>query len=66
MVAYQDLMNDFDWAGKTKQPTSKTFCVWTKSEENFENFQENFEIFLSKSLWKIDFFTIFTKYFLDF
>ena len=45
MHAHQDLMNDSDWAGKTKQPACKGLRVWTKNEENFENFQENFEIF---------------------
>ena len=45
MQAYQDLMNDFDWAGKTKHAACKTWRVWTKSEENFEKFQENFDIF---------------------
>ena len=45
MQDHRDLMNDFDWAGKTKQPACKTLRVWTKNEENFENFQENFEIF---------------------
>ena len=49
-------MNDFDCADKAKQTACKTLRVWTKNEENFENFQENLEIFLSKSLWKIDFF----------
>ena len=38
-------MNDFDWARKIKQPTCKTLRVWTKTEENFENSQENFVIF---------------------
>ena len=67
MHAHQDLMNDFDWAAKTKQPACKTLRVWTKNEEHFESFQEKFEIFWSKSLWKIDFFSqFFTKYFLDF
>ena len=41
----QDLRNDFDLADKTKQPACKTLRVWTKNEENFEKFQENFEIF---------------------
>ena len=66
MQDHRDLMNDFDWAGKSKQPACKTLRVWTKNEDNFEKFQENFEIFLSKSRWKIDFLTIFTKYFMDF
>ena len=52
-------MNGFDWAAKIKHPASKTLRVWTKNEEIFENFQENFEIFLLKSLWQIDFFTSF-------
>ena len=56
MQDHRDLMNDFDCAGKTKQDACKTLRVWTKNEENFENFQENSEIFWSKSLWKIDFF----------
>ena len=51
-----DLRNDFHWAGKIKQPACKTLRVWTKSEENFEIFQEKFEIFWSKYLWKIEFF----------
>ena len=59
MHAHQDLMNDFDYSGKTKQPAPATACkslrVWSKNEENFENFQENFEIF-DQNLWKIDFF----------
>ena len=40
----RDLMNDFDWAGKTKQGVFKTWRVCTKNEENFDNFQEDFEI----------------------
>ena len=42
---HRDLMNDLDWADKTKQAAFKTLRVWTKNEENVENFQENFEIF---------------------
>ena len=52
-------MNDFDWAGKTKDLACNNLRVWTKNEEIFENFHENFKIFGSKYLWKIDFFTIF-------
>ena len=66
MQDHPDLGNDFHWAGKNKQPPCKSLSVWTKSEEKLEKFRENFEIFCSKSLWKIAFFTIFTKYFLDF
>ena len=45
MQDHQDLMNDFDWERKIKQAACKTFRVWTKNEENFGKFQENFEIF---------------------
>ena len=45
MQDYQDLKNDFHWTGKSKQRAIKTLRVWTKSEENPEKFQENFEIF---------------------
>ena len=45
MQAHQDLINDFNWRGKSKQPASKGLRFWTKSEENFERFQEKFEIF---------------------
>ena len=44
---------------KVSNLPSKTLLVCTKNEENFERFQENFEIFWSKSLWKIDFFHYF-------
>ena len=56
MHARQKLMKYFNWAAKFKQPACKTLRVWTKNEENFENFQVNFEIFRTKYLWKIDFF----------
>ena len=60
----QDLRLGFHWADRIKQPACKIFLVWTKNEETFEKFHENFEIFRSKSLWKLTFFTIFTKYLL--
>ena len=41
MQDHRDLMNDFDWAGKTKQRPCKILRVWPKNEENFENFLEN-------------------------
>ena len=53
--AYQNLMIDFDWAGKPKQPACTTLRVWTKNEENYEKFHKNVEIFWSISLWKIDY-----------
>ena len=56
MDAHQELMKDFHWAAKGKQPACKILRVWTKNKENFEKFQADFEIFSSKSLWKIDFF----------
>ena len=42
---HRDLMNDFDRADKDKQAACKTLRVWTKNEEDFEKFQENFQIF---------------------
>ena len=45
MQDHRDLMNVFDWIRKTKQAACKALRVWTKNEDNFENFQENFEIF---------------------
>ena len=38
---YPDFTNDFDWTLISQQPACKTLVVWTKIEENFENFQEN-------------------------
>ena len=32
----RDLMNDFDWAGKSKQTACKILRDWTKNAENFE------------------------------
>ena len=40
MQDHRDLMNDFDWPGKAKQPACKTLCVWTKHEETFEKFRD--------------------------
>ena len=40
----RDLVNDFEWPAKTKKAACKILLVWTKHEENFEKFQENFEI----------------------
>ena len=37
-----------------KETGQKRF--WSKNEDNFEKSQENFEIFWSKSQWKMDFF----------
>ena len=43
--AHRDLINDFDWLGKSKRPPCKTLRVWTKNEENFEKYKVYFEIF---------------------
>ena len=43
-------MKDFDWADKTKQSACKTLRAWTKNEENFERFQENFEFLIKISM----------------
>ena len=45
MKEHQYMKYDFHRAGKIKKPACKTLRVWTKNEENFEKFQENFEIF---------------------
>ena len=58
MHAYQDLMNAFDWPRKTEQSGCKILCVWTKNEENFENFQEYLEIFDQNLYEKLTFFKI--------
>ena len=44
----QDLRNDFHRAGKNQKERCKILGARPKNEENFENFQENFEIFLMK------------------
>ena len=54
----QHSTNDFHRTGKIKKAACKTFSVLTKNEEKFVNF---LIFFKSKSHWKIDFFTIFTK-----
>ena len=59
-------MKDFDWAAKTKQAASKNLRVWRKKKTTLKIFQTKFEFFWSKSLWKIDYFQNFSKYFLDF
>ena len=61
LKSHQYLMKDFHRAGKIKKPACKPLRISTKNEENFENFQENFELFSSKSIWKIDFFTNVSK-----
>ena len=59
MQDHQDLRNAFRCAGKINHPACKTLRVWTKNEENLR--------FFDQSLYgKLTFFTIFTKYFVDF
>ena len=45
MKDHQHFKNDFHRAGKIKEAACKILRVWTKNDENVENFQENFEIF---------------------
>ena len=61
-------MNDFDWTGKTKQPSSKTLRVWTKNDENFEIFKKILRFFDQNLYGNLTFLTIqfFTTYFLEF
>ena len=66
-------MNNFHWVQKCKEGTP-AFSIFPTFSPTFselgpkmKKIQENFEIFWSKSLWKIDFFhNFFTKYLLDF
>ena len=44
----------------------QNFARLDKNEENLEKYQENFEIFWSKSLWKMDFFSQFYYIFFGF
>ena len=62
----RDLMNDFDWAGKTKQGVFKIWRVWTKNEEILKIFKKILRFFDQNFYGKLTFFTFFTKYFLDF
>ena len=57
--ANQQLTNNFHQAGKTRKHACKVLRVWSRKDRYFEDFKENFEIFWSKSLWKIDFFVNF-------
>ena len=50
MEDHQNYKNYFHRAGKIKKPACKILRVWTKNEDNFENCQETFEIFLSNSM----------------
>ena len=45
MKDHQDYKNDFHRPGKRKKAACQMLRVWTKNEENFEKFQESFEIF---------------------
>ena len=51
---------------RIRKVRAKSFAFWPKNEESIEDFQENFKIFWSQSPSEIDFFHIFTKYFLYF
>ena len=55
MQAHRDLMKDFDWAAKTKQPACKTLLFWTKNEENFEKSQEILRFFDQNLYGKLTF-----------
>ena len=51
---------------KTKPRSSKNLRVWTKNQESFEKFQENFEILIKISMENKLFSQFYTIYFLDF
>ena len=50
MKDHQNFSNGFHRAGKYKKAACKTLSGWTKNEDNFENFPDNFEIFWSVSM----------------
>ena len=62
----QQLTNNFHQTGKIQKHACKALRVWTRKDPFFEDFKENFEIFWSKSLWKIDFFRKFSRNFFDY
>ena len=67
MQDHRDLMNDYDWAAKTKQPACKTLRVWTKNEETFlKNFKKIMRFFDQNLYGKFTFFTIFYLIFIGF
>ena len=47
MQVHQEARKGFHWARKSKQPASKALRFWTKREENFDKFQDSFEIKIS-------------------
>ena len=60
MHAYQDLMNDFDWAAKSKQHVSDILRVRPKNEENFlKKCKKSFRFFNQNLYGKLTVFTIF-------
>ena len=59
----QDFINSLHQAEKIKKSAYKILRFWAKNEENFEKFLKYFD---KKSVWKFDFFTVFTSYFWDF
>ena len=63
MSDHNDLKNSFHWAVKSKQPACNPFAFVSKPKKILKS-AKNFEIFRSKSPWKIDFFMIFYYIFL--
>ena len=58
MHAYQDLMNDFDWARKTKQNLQNSRAFGPKMKRILKIFKKILRYF-DQNLWKIDFFHTF-------
>ena len=60
MQDHRDLMNDFDWAGKTKQPATKLFAFGPKMTRIEKIFKKILRFFDQNLYGKLTFFTIFT------
>ena len=66
MQANPNHMNDFDWAGKGKQPASKMLRVWTKKNTHLKIFMKILRFFDKNLYGKLIFSQFFTTFFLAF
>ena len=58
MQDHRDLMNDFDWAGKTKQPATKLFAFGPKMTRIEKIFKKILRFFDQNLYVKLTFFTV--------
>ena len=66
MHVHQDLMDDFDWEGKTKQHACRILRVWTKMKNILKDFKKILRFFDQNLYGKLSFSEFFPKYFLEF